>query len=308
MFPSTDSSQTIIDCLLREASQYRVAIRMHADVRKVSRRPQAWKLELSTGEELTADYVCIACGGYSKAAMFDWLKELGHTIEEPLPSLFTFNLPGNPITSLMGVAVAGARVKIKGSSLIEEGPVLVTHWGLSGPAVLRLSAWGARELAARSYRFTATINWIPAIREQELRSQFNGFRTEKAPQKISGKNAFGLPQRLWEFIVKQSGITENMRWADLPSAVQNKLVINLTADEFAVSSRATFKEEFVTAGGIGNRSEKLIPIPCEANLFPGYFSPAGSLDVDGITGGFNFQHAWSGGFIAAKAISKQTMS
>ena len=301
MFPTTDSSQTIIDCLLAEASAYGVSLQLNTEVKKITKHNHGFNLETAKGQALTADFVCIACGGYPKAAMFQWLTELGHSIEEPLPSLFTFNLPGHPITALMGVSVPHVRIKIKGSALVEEGPVLITHWGLSGPAVLRLSAWGARELAAAAYRFTVFINWTPGMNEQDAKIQITTNRSDKASQKITGRNDFGLAQRLWEFLVYQSGITENMRWADLPAALQNKLIRNLTACEFSVEGKTTFKEEFVTAGGI-KRSE-VDPITMQSRLVPGLFFAGEIIDVDGITGGFNFQHAWSSGFIAARSMA-----
>ena len=215
-------------------------------------------------------------------------------MEEPVPSLFTFNLPGNPITKLMGVSVAGAQVKIMGSKLIEKGPVLITHWGLSGPAVLRLSAWGARELALDGYRFTALVNWVPAFNEPQMRDRLRELRSEMAAQKISAKNVFGLPQRLWEYLVYQSGITENMRCAELPSIEQNRLIKNLTAQEFNVNGKTTFKEEFVTAGGI-KLSEIDAKHSCKVKFAPGVFFAGEIMDVDGITGGFNFQHLyWTG--------------
>ncbi len=306
MFPVTDSSQTIIDCLMAEARKYGVEIRMNTEVRHVRRIGETWEIETASAQlatlrqPLRANYLCIASGGYPKSSMFDWIRQLGHSVEEPVPSLFTFNLPGNPIRELMGVSVAAAQVKITGSKLSEPGPVLITHWGLSGPAVLRLSAWGARELSVKGYEFAALINWIPGYNEQRLRNTFAQFRAEMASQKISNKNRFGLPQRLWEYLIYQSGITENMRWADLPSKQQNKLIKNLTAQEFLVKGKTTFKEEFVTAGGVV--LAEMDPDTMQSRIVPGLFFAGEVMDVDGITGGFNFQHAWTSGFIAAKAM------
>jgi predicted Rossmann fold flavoprotein len=300
MFPVTNSSQTIIDCLLKEATKYGVEVRMNTEVKKIKRIKGTWEIESVNRQPSTANYLCIACGGYPKSSMFDWLKELGHSIEEPVPSLFTFNLPGNDITKLMGVSVADAQVKIMGSKLAERGPVLITHWGLSGPAVLRLSAWGAREFAANSYTFTALINWIPNFNEPQLRDEFQQLRMDTASKKIINRNSFGLPQRLWEYLCYQSGITENMRWADLPAKEQNKFIKNLLAQEFFVKGKTTFKEEFVTAGGI--KLNEIDANTMQSKITPGLFFAGEILDVDGITGGFNFQHAWTSGFIAAKSI------
>ena len=211
MFPVTDSSQTIIDCLLKEANKFGVEILMNKEVRGLSMVNGQWSIKLSDSRLLTSDYVCIASGGYPKSSMFDWLKELGHTIEEPVPSLFTFNLPEHPITKLMGVSVEKAKVKIQNSKLEEEGPLLITHWGLSGPAVLRLSAWGARELKERNWEFGISVNWLPDYNEETLRKKFQELRNTNASQKMINKNSFGLPSRLWEFIAEQSGIKNDWR-------------------------------------------------------------------------------------------------
>lgn len=301
MFPVTDSSQTIIDCLFGEANKYAVEILMNKEVKGLSRVNGEWSIKFSGSQFMVCDFVCVACGGYPKSAMFDWLKQLGHSIAEPVPSLFTFNLPGNEITRLMGVSVTDALVKIAGSKLTERGPLLITHWGLSGPAVLRLSAWGAREFAVKSYQFTVLINWIPEYNEQQLREKLQELRFEMAPQKIVNKNPFGLPQRLWEYLIYQSRITENMRWADLPAKEQNSLIKNLVSQEFEVKGKTTFKEEFVTAGGI--QLSGIDVNTMQSKIAPNLFFAGEVMDVDGITGGFNFQHAWTSGFIAAKTIA-----
>lgn len=301
MFPVTDSSQTIIDCLIREANLYGVEILFQSDVRKVFVNEQQFILELANGRNIDADHVCIASGGYPKSSMFDWIKELGHTIEEPVPSLFTFNLPSHPITKLMGLSVENVRVRITGTKLDETGPLLVTHWGLSGPAVLKLSAWGARDLAATNWSFKASINWIPGFTEQTARNKMQELRIASASQKISGKNIFGLPNRMWEFLVDQSGIKPDTRWADLPSKEQNLLIKNLFHYEVDVKGKTTFKEEFVTAGGV-----KLSEIDANTMMskkIPNLYFAGEILDVDGITGGYNFQHAWTSGYIAAKSIT-----
>lgn len=300
MFPVTDSSQTIIDCLMKEANKYGVAIRLNTEVKKINAQYSILNVQCSNGESIDADFVCIASGGYPKSSMFDWLRELGHTIEEPVPSLFTFNMPGHPITKLMGVSVENARVKIIGTKLEQEGPLLITHWGLSGPAILKLSAWGARQLALCNWQFNSLINWLPQYNEQSLQSVFQSLRFDNASQKIVNRNPFGLPQRLWEFLLEHSEVNKENRWADLPVKEQNKLIKNLCACAFAIKGKTTFKEEFVTAGGI-NLSEVDTNTMMSKKLNNLFF--AGEiLNVDGITGGFNFQHAWTSGFIAAKSI------
>ncbi len=306
MFPVTDSSQTVINCLLKEANKFGVEILMNTQVEKINAQRSMFNVQCSSGKIFDADFICIATGGYPKSSMFDWLKELGHSIDDPVPSLFTFNLPKHPITKLMGVSVEKARMKINGTKLDEEGPLLITHWGLSGPVVLRLSAWGARELKIRNYELKITINWLNDFNEESIRKRFHELRSENASQKIVNKNSFGLPSRLWEFLAEQSGIKNDpiaigWRWADLPSAEQNKFIKNLCSYECAVKGKTTFKEEFVTAGGI-----KLNEVDANTMMskkIPNLFFAGEVLDVDGITGGFNFQHAWSSGFIAAKAIT-----
>lgn len=318
MFPVTDSSQTIIDCLLKEANKFGVEILMNKEVKRINAQHSMFNVQCSSDEILQSDYLCIASGGYPKSSMFDWLKELGHSIEEPVPSLFTFNLPNHPITKLMGVSIEQAKVKIQNSpkeslwtKLEEEGPILITHWGLSGPAVLRLSAWGARELKERNWEFGISVNWLPGYNEETLRKKFQELRTTNASQKIINKNFFGLPSRLWEFFAEQSGIRNDpiaigWRWADLPSTEQNRFVKNLCNYECEVKGKTTFKEEFVTAGGI-----KLNEVDANTMMskkVPNLFFAGEVLDVDGITGGFNFQHAWTSGFVAAKAIAENSIS
>jgi len=300
MFPVSNSSQTIIDCLMEEAARYGVEIRMHAEVTGVER---GFRVHLAGDRILEADAVCIACGGYPKSASFQWIRELGHTVEEPVPSLFTFNMPGNGITRLMGVSVPEARVRVLGSKLQEKGPLLVTHWGMSGPAVLRLSAWGARELAAREYAFMVLVNWTGELSEQAVRERLQEVRYEWAGQKASGKNPFGLPARLWEYILEVCGINIDLRWADLPAKETNKLVSFLCAGEFPVSGKTTFKEEFVTAGGV--RLSEVEPSTMQSRKVPGLFFAGEILDVDGVTGGFNFQHAWTSGWIAANSVAQK---
>ncbi len=301
MFPVTDNSQTIIDCLLKEADKYKVAVQLQIGVTSIQKKENKFDLQLSNGDIISADFVCVATGGFPKANMFDWLTTTGHTIATPVPSLFTFNMPGNPITSLMGVNVERAIVKVVGTKLQEEGPLLITHWGMSGPVILRTSAWGARELADKNYHFTILVNWIPNYTEQMLRDEWQEIRDRSGAQKISNKNPFGLPNRLWLYLLQVSEIDPECRWSDLPAKQQNKLIKQLTAQEFLVQGKTTFKDEFVTAGGI--LLSEIDPQTMQSRKQPGLFFAGEVMDVDGITGGFNFQHAWTSGFIAAKAIA-----
>jgi predicted Rossmann fold flavoprotein len=214
--------------------------------------------------------------------------------------LFTFNIPGDAITKLMGVSVPEAQVKIVGSRLVEKGPLLITHWGLSGPVVLRLSARGARELATAGYRFGIQVNWIPAFNEQSARAILQEQRQERAGQLVAARNPFGLPHRLWEYFVGEAG---EVRWADWPAREQNRIAGLLCAGNFAVAGKTTFKEEFVTAGGV--KLAEIDASTLESRRVPCLFFAGEILDVDGVTGGFNFQHAWTSGWIAADAIARR---
>ena len=310
IFPATDSSQTIIDCLLKEVNKYSVEIMMNAEVKSVVYKDNCFELRLSgfasqSHRLLTTDYLCIACGGYPKSSMFEWIKELGHSVEIPVPSLFTFNIPGHPITKLMGITVENVRVKIVSSKLEQTGPLLITHWGLSGPAILKLSAWGAKELSAMNYEFKILINWLPVFNEQQLAEKFQSLRFELASQKIVNKNPFGLPQRLWEYLLDRSGVNNEKRWADIPAREQNKFIRNLCACEFDVKGKTTFKEEFVTAGGL--KLNEIDHNSLMSKKVPNLFFAGEIMDVDGVTGGFNFQHAWTSGYIAAKTIAAQSI-
>ena len=301
MFPSSNSSQTIVDCLMQEANRYGVEILMNKEVKAVKKVSDGFELLFSNDTTLAANFLCIASGGYPKSTQFEWLHRIGHTIEAPVPSLFTFNMPGNPINALMGISVERVQVKIMGSKLAEEGPLLITHWGMSGPAILKLSAWGARELAAKNWQFGMVVNWLPAYNEQTLKDKFQLIRFDIAAQKIINRNPFLLPQRLWEYLLQQSGVNENSRWADLPAKEQNKLIKNICAQEFSVNGKTTFKEEFVTSGGIA--LEEVEHASMQSKIAPGLFFAGEVLNVDGVTGGFNFQNAWTTGWIAAKAIA-----
>lgn len=301
MFPATDSSETIINCLLKELNTYKVEVRMNAEVVSLQKKDQLFTLHLRNGRTIEAEYVCVAAGGYPKSSMFDWLKETGHVIESPVPSLFTFNIPDHPITGLMGVSVSAATVKISGMKLEETAPLLITHWGLSGPAILKLSARGARELAARNYHFQVFVNWLPGQHDQALTLQFRELRHTLAAQRIGQRNPFSLPQRLWDLLLELAGIDKEKRWADLPVKEQNKLVNLLVQCPFEVKGKTTFKEEFVTAGGICLQDIDVNTM--QSKRVPGLYFAGEIMDVDGVTGGFNFQHAWTSGFIAASSVA-----
>ena len=302
MFPAANTSEAIINCLLDEADKYKVEIQLKSDVVNIEKSGDKFILTLSDGRNISADKVCITSGGFPKAEQFDWIRKTGHTIADPVPSLFTFNIPDHPITSLMGVAVEDAMVRINQTSLKERGPVLITHWGLSGPAVLKLSAWGARILHQLDYSFSIQLNWIPLYTEETLRVFIIDYRTYNGSVFIGSKNPFGLPHRLWQYLLLDSAIMLQTRWSDLPVKQQNVLIQQLCSYPMEVKGKTTFKEEFVTAGGVTLTEVDVNTM--QSKIVPGLFFAGEVLDVDGVTGGFNFQHAWTSGWIAAKAISE----
>ena len=306
MFPITDSSETIIDCLMKEANKHHVQILMNRDVVKIDPLTEngdhsGFTIFFRNGDELVANFVCIACGGFPKALQYDWLQNLGHSFEDPVPSLFTFNVPKNPISALMGISVENVQVKINGTKLSQIGPLLITHWGFSGPAVLKLSAFAALELAKMNYDFSISINWLSDYNENTLLEKMRTVRFDAAAKKMINKNPFGLPQRLWEYQLSQCSIDPDLRWADLPAKQQNLLAKQLCAEQFQVKGKTTFKEEFVTAGGI--KLSEVQVNTMESKLLPNLFFAGEILNVDGITGGFNFQHAWTSGWIAGGEIA-----
>jgi predicted Rossmann fold flavoprotein len=302
MFPVTDSSETIIDCLIKEANRHNVGILMNREAEEVNFKNNNWQINFKNAAPVNADYLCIASGGYPKISQFEWLQKTNHFIEPPVPSLFTFNIPNNSITQLMGVSTENTVIKISGTKLISEGPLLITHWGVSGPAVLKLSAWAAIELAKKNWHCTIMINWLPQYNENLLREKIQQLRFNIAAQKINNRNPFNLPARLWEYLLLQSSIAPHLRWADLPAKEQNRLIKNLCAQEFEVKGKTTFKEEFVTAGGIDTGDVDVNTM--QSKKQPGLFFAGEVLNADGVTGGFNFQNAWTTGFIAAKAIAQ----
>src|ERR1700676_2266907 len=295
MFPQSNSSQSVIDCLLQEANQYHVEIRLHHEIKSVDyiKEPSSFTIHFKNDLKLHADFICLACGGYPKSSMFDWIMQSGHSIEDPVPSLFTFYMPGNSVNSLMGISVPDVQVKISGESLKERGPLLVTHWGMSGPAILKLSAWGARILKEKNYRFEIRVNWLGDRSDQSLRDEMQMIRESSGGRRIRQKNSWGWLQRFWEWLLRQIGI-HDMHWADLPATQQNKLIQLLTNQSFPVDGKTTFKEEFVTAGGV--RLAEINHHTMESRLRPGLFFAGEVMDVDAVTGGFNFQHAWTSGF------------
>jgi predicted Rossmann fold flavoprotein len=301
MFPTTNDSETIIGCLLKAAQDTRVQVRTSAGVTQVEPQGKNFKITLQSGETIDCQRVLITSGGHPQLSGYDWLARLGIEIVLPVPSLFTFNVPKLPLKDLMGVSVGAVGVKMAGSKLTETGPLLFTHWGVSGPAVLRLSAWGARELSDKNYQFVSLINFTNK-KPNEIQEQLTDFQRDVAwkGKFVPTQAPFGLPQRLWKQLVELANIPDTMRWADLPAKNLNRLVENLTNFQLEVQGKTTFKEEFVTCGGINLNG--LHAKTLESRQVPGLFFAGEVLDIDGITGGYNFQAAWTTSYLAGLHI------
>ena len=297
MFPITDSSMTIINCFLDEVHKLGVVIKKETNVSKILEVDRKIQLTID-GFDYTYDKVIVATGGSPKIEGLNWLRDLGHSVVSPLPSLFTFNMPSEEITSLQGLSVKNAIVRIQGTKLVQDGPLLITHWGMSGPAVLKTSAWGARDLAELKYDFKAQINWVGISNEDEVRKLLNRHCYSYDKKKIENSNPFEIPSRLWRYLLLKSELNLTKINGELGNKEKNKLINTLLNDVFVVKGKTTFKEEFVTCGGVSLKEVDMTTMQSKkvSNL---YF--AGEvLDIDGVTGGFNFQAAWTTGYIAGQ--------
>jgi len=342
MFPKADTSQAVIDCLQHAAARAGVKIRTRCGLLDVAqadkpalecgtpvplfsaskaaedcRTPRRKRpvepvagltLTLASGETLECDRLLIATGGgggRGKSAPADALaiaQKLGHAIEPPVPSLFTFNIDDERLRDLAGFAVPNATTHIPGTKLRETGPMIITHWGLSGPAVLKISAWGARELHARDYKFPLVVNWTGGKSTEEARDELASTRTTHARRQVVTWNPFGLSSRLWERLVAAAGIAPAAIWANLPNGKILALAAQVTACEFSVTGKSTNKDEFVTCGGV--RLGEVDFKTMESRVCPGLYFAGEVLDIDGITGGYNFQAAWTTGRLAGLAMSE----
>jgi predicted Rossmann fold flavoprotein len=302
MFPATDSSQTIIDCLLNTAQKAGIKLKSNCGVESAAKKSGGgFELTLSNGEILFCDRLLLAIGGCRTPALGQLAVSLGHTLEPPVPSLFTFHVEIPWLRELAGVSVENVEVSVPGTKLFERGALLLTHWGLSGPAILRLSAWGARELHERNYNFPLQLNWLPHLTEEKLAAEFQARRKSQPAKLIVNFPIAPLPARLWEQLVIASGVARDTRWAALSGAAQHALIQQLLRSEFFVTGKSLNKDEFVTCGGV-----KLSEVnfkTMESKICPGLFFAGEVLDIDGITGGFNFQAAWTTGWIAGRAMA-----
>jgi predicted Rossmann fold flavoprotein len=296
MFPVSNSAQTIIDCFLTATQKLGIDVLTGQSVQSIFKKDDYWKVE--TNHESFACKSLIMTTG-SNPKVWEMLQSLGHKIIAPVPSLFTFNIKDTRIKDLMGLS-ALASVKVKNSKLEASGPLLITHWGMSGPGILRLSAWGAIELAKKKYQFTIFVNWLQDKTYEETADILRELKLEHAKKAVSKKSPFDLPNRLWESIVLASEIEAETKWTDLTKNQLTSLTNQLTTAEFKVNGKSTFKEEFVTAGGIDLKEINFKTM--ESKMLSNLYFAGEIVNIDAITGGFNFQNAWTSGFIVANSV------
>jgi predicted Rossmann fold flavoprotein len=300
MFPVTDNSETIAQCLLKSAQQYGVKIRTHEEIDTMVHIDGRWKLTTANDEVLNADIIFIATG--SALRMWDMLRHMGYRVAEPVPSLFTFNIKDPRINGLQGISAERVTVKILDTKLEQSGPLLITHWGLSGPAILKLSAWGARILKDKKYNFQVSVNWTGMMSNNETLDFLKKHKEEFPKRSVIGKPLFKLSSRLWESLCKYAGLSEKVpiNWADMSKKDMEKLAQTLSNSVFQVTGKSTFKDEFVTCGGV--ELDQIDLKTFKSKLHPDLFFAGEVLNIDAITGGFNFQAAWTGAWIAAQNV------
>ncbi|HOX55868.1 MAG TPA: NAD(P)/FAD-dependent oxidoreductase [Candidatus Paceibacterota bacterium] len=302
MFPATDTSQTILDCLVGAARATGVKLIANCGVERVARGSEGgFELQLSDGSTLNCARLLLATGGCRVPALGQLAVSLGHTLEPPVPSLFTFHLETPWIRELAGVSVEAVEASVPGTGLRARGALLLTHWGVSGPAILRLSAWGARELHDCGYRFPLRVNWLPHLPAEALAGGLQSRRNAQPARLVVNAPIAPLSARLWERLVRAAGIPGDTRWADLSRTARHALVQQLQRTELAVAGKSLNQDEFVTCGGVrlGEVNFKTM----ESRLCPGLHLAGELLDIDGLTGGFNFQAAWTTGWLAGQALA-----
>jgi predicted Rossmann fold flavoprotein len=302
MFPVTDDSATVVDCLLAAAERAGVRLRLRTAVESAA--PAAgggFAVRLGTGETAACERLLLATGGGRESAGLAIARSLGHTIEPPVPSLFTFHVDDPRLRGLEGISVPDAAAALAGAKLSARGPALVTHWGLSGPAILKLSAWGARELAARDYRFELRLAWRADLSPEQAREELAAARAAHPRRQVAGWNPFGLPARLWERLAAAAGVPADGLWNGASNAALQALAAEVTGGAYAVAGKSLNKEEFVTCGGV--RLAEVDFRTMQSRRVPGLYLAGEVLDVDGVTGGFNLQSAWTTGRIAGLAMA-----
>lgn len=300
MFPTSDRSATIINCFLQEAEKYHIEIKRDHEV--VGLKPVSNGFTVLTPTtSFHGRKILVTTGGHPQVRRYQWLEQLGLAIAKPIPSLFTFNDEGRSFADLMGLSVPDARVKIEATAYESRGPVLITHWGLSGPAVIRLSAWAAEHLFNVNYEFTVLVNWFGQHKEGDVRALLFECKETKPAAKVSNTAMGDIPIRLWQRLCDQAGITRHRSWNELSHKELNRLVEQTVRCPFQIRGKTTFKEEFVTCGGID--LNEIDQKTMESKKHPGLYFAGEVLNVDGETGGFNFQAAWSTAFVAATHIA-----
>ena len=299
VFPVSNNSQSIIDCLVHECEKNNISIKFLRSVKRLSKVKSKWIINFNDNSSSDLfDSIIIASGGSPKLKGFDWLKNLGHKIINPIPSLFTFNMPKESIISLSGIALKQVRIKIIDTKIDLLGPLLITHWGMSGPVILKASSIGARDLFEKEYSFDLQINWLIDRNTEILFKKLQDYSMLFSNKLLSKQNPFDLPSRLWLFLIEKSNLNDNKKWGELGKKNMRKLIEFLTKDFYSVSGKTTFKEEFVTCGGVSLENIELKTM--QSKIVTDLYFAGEVLDIDGITGGYNFQSAWSTGFIAGK--------
>jgi predicted Rossmann fold flavoprotein len=299
MFPITNSSQTIIDCLLQEAKKVGVDLRLETGVQSIEKSNDGFLVHLFDQTSLVCKKLLIATG--STRTTFSWLEALGHSIVKLVPSLFTFNVAETGLKELSGVSVPYAHVRILGSPFEQRGPLLITHWGFSGPAVLKLSSFGARFLHEKNYKATICINWLGSYSEQEIKQILDSAKIDASKRQVANFCPFELPTSLWLALLQRASIDERKRYAELSKLELTKIVTQIAKDSYDIAGQTTYKEEFVTAGGI--ELDEVNFKTMESKIVKNLYFAGEILDVDGITGGFNFQNAWTTGWIAGHSLA-----
>jgi predicted Rossmann fold flavoprotein len=298
VFPQSNSSQTIIDCFLESAKNAGVILKTSTRVDAIKKIGEKFIIK-TTSEEFTANYVLVAPGSNTK--VWNMMEELGHTIIKPVPSLFTFNIEDERLKEIPGISVPKATVTILNSKLTEHGPLLITHWGLSGPAILKLSAWGALELSQKKYQFQIEVNWL-SLKFEAVLERLKSAKKNHAKKQVVLHTVFEeIPKRLWHKLVFAAAISENEQWAQLSNKQLDNLTNQLTKSAFNVTGKSTFKDEFVTAGGINLKEIDFKRF--ESKLHKNLFFAGEVLNIDAVTGGFNFQNAWTGAWIVANSVN-----
>ena len=297
IFPESQDSQSVIDCFLMIASKQDVKIEFSTTIRSISENDNSLTLTIGEDSHLF-DKVIVATGGSPKRSGLEWLESLGHSIIDPVPSLFTFNMPDEAITSLMGIVVENALVSVQRTKLKSSGPLLITHWGMSGPAILILSAFGARILSERNYSCVAQVNWVGELNSELVKQEIEKIINDNPNKLVANYRPYALQDRLWQYFITKCEFPKDHRWSNLGRKGINKLVNCLTNDTYEVSGKTTFKEEFVTCGGIS--LDDIDVKTMQSKVTPNLYFCGEVMDIDGITGGYNFQAAWTTGYIAGE--------